>query len=33
LAWDKRAPGPNLPAEVVQKTAEKYAEAERRLTT
>lgn len=33
LVWDKRAPGPKLPAAVVQKTAEKYAEAERRLTT
>ncbi|HEY0683159.1 MAG TPA: phosphoribosylaminoimidazolesuccinocarboxamide synthase [Steroidobacter sp.] len=33
LTWDKRAPGPKLPAEVVRKTAEKYAEAERRLTT
>lgn len=33
LIWDKRAPGPKLPAEVVDKTAEKYAEAERRLTT
>ena len=30
--WNKRAPGPRLPAEVVRKTAEKYAEAERRLT-
>jgi phosphoribosylaminoimidazole-succinocarboxamide synthase len=33
LTWDKRAPGPKLPAEVVRKTAEKYAEAERRLTS
>lgn len=32
LAWDKRAPGPRLPAEVIAKTAEKYREAERRLT-
>ncbi|HNQ04402.1 MAG TPA: phosphoribosylaminoimidazolesuccinocarboxamide synthase [Thiobacillaceae bacterium] len=31
--WDKRPPGPELPAEVVAKTAEKYAEALRRLTT
>ena len=33
LAWDKRAPGPKLPEEIVRKTAEKYAEAARRLTT
>ncbi len=32
LDWDKRAPGPELPAEVVEKTAEKYWEAWRRLT-
>jgi phosphoribosylaminoimidazole-succinocarboxamide synthase len=32
LAWDKRAPGPRLPAEVIAKTADKYREAERRLT-
>jgi phosphoribosylaminoimidazole-succinocarboxamide synthase len=32
LPWDKRAPGPRLPAEVIAKTAEKYREAERRLT-
>ena len=31
--WNKQAPGPALPAEVVQKTAEKYAEALRRLTS
>ena len=31
LAWDKRPPGPRLPAEVIAKTAEKYREAERRL--
>jgi phosphoribosylaminoimidazole-succinocarboxamide synthase len=30
--WDKRPPGPALPAEVVARTAEKYAEALRRLT-
>jgi phosphoribosylaminoimidazole-succinocarboxamide synthase len=30
--WDKRPPGPALPAEVVGRTAEKYAEALRRLT-
>jgi len=32
LDWDKRAPGPNLPAEIVTRTAEKYAEALARLT-
>lgn len=31
--WNKQPPGPELPAEVVAKTAEKYAEALRRLTT
>ena len=30
--WDKTAPGPELPADVVNKTAEKYREAWRRLT-
>lgn len=30
--WNKKSPGPELPADVVQKTAEKYAEALRRLT-
>ena len=30
--WNKQAPGPDLPPEVVAKTAEKYAEALRRLT-
>ena len=32
LTWDKKAPGPKLPAEVIQKTAEKYREAYDRLT-
>jgi phosphoribosylaminoimidazole-succinocarboxamide synthase len=32
LDWDKRAPGPHLPAEVITRTAEKYAEALARLT-
>jgi phosphoribosylaminoimidazole-succinocarboxamide synthase len=32
LDWDKRAPGPRLPPEVIRRTAEKYAEALRRLT-
>lgn len=31
LAWDKTAPGPRLPEEVIRKTAEKYREAYRRL--
>jgi len=31
LDWDKRAPGPRLPAEVIAGTVEKYREAERRL--
>ena len=32
LDWDKRAPGPRLPDEVIARTAEKYAEALARLT-
>jgi phosphoribosylaminoimidazole-succinocarboxamide synthase len=32
LDWDKRAPGPRLPPEVIVATTEKYREAERRLT-
>lgn len=32
LDWDKTPPGPELPDEIIQKTAEKYAEAERVLT-
>jgi phosphoribosylaminoimidazole-succinocarboxamide synthase len=32
LQWDKRAPGPRLPAEVIRRTTEKYAEALTRLT-
>jgi phosphoribosylaminoimidazole-succinocarboxamide synthase len=32
LDWDKTAPGPELPAEIIHKTAEKYTEALRRLT-
>ena len=31
LDWDKTPPGPELPAEIIAKTAQKYAEAERRL--
>ncbi len=30
--WNKQAPGPQLPAEVAARTADKYAEALRRLT-
>ena len=32
LDWDKTAPGPELPADIAAKTAEKYHEALRRLT-
>ena len=32
LDWDKRPPGPMLPQPVIDKTAEKYREAEMRLT-
>ena len=32
LDWDKTAPGPDLPDEIVARTAEKYREAEARLT-
>ncbi len=32
LDWNKTAPGPKLPQEVIAKTAEKYREAQRRLT-
>ena len=32
LDWDKRAPGPHLPAAVIERTGEKYREALRRLT-
>src|SRR5690606_25786153 len=30
--WDKKAPAPALPADILARTAEKYAEALRRLT-
>ena len=33
LNWDTKPPAPSLPAEIVQKTQEKYSEALRRLTT
>ena len=32
LDWNKQAPGPKLPAEVIRKTSEKYREALERLT-
>ena len=32
IGWDKAPPGPELPPEVVEKTAEKYREAFHRLT-
>jgi phosphoribosylaminoimidazole-succinocarboxamide synthase len=32
LDWNKHAPGPHLPAEVIQRTSENYREALRRLT-
>ena len=32
LDWDKKAPGPKLPEEIIARTAEKYQEAYRRLT-
>jgi phosphoribosylaminoimidazole-succinocarboxamide synthase len=32
LDWNKQAPGPRLPAEIIERTAGKYREAYRRLT-
>jgi phosphoribosylaminoimidazole-succinocarboxamide synthase len=32
LDWDKRAPGPQLPQAIIDKTAAKYREAQRLLT-
>jgi len=32
LDWNKRAPGPALPADIIARTAQKYAEALTRLT-
>jgi phosphoribosylaminoimidazole-succinocarboxamide synthase len=32
LDWDKRPPAPRLPEEIIRRTAEKYREAESRLT-
>jgi phosphoribosylaminoimidazole-succinocarboxamide synthase len=33
LDWNKKAPGPHLPPEIIRKTSEKYREALTRLTT
>jgi phosphoribosylaminoimidazole-succinocarboxamide synthase len=33
LDWDKRAPGPHLPAQVIVRTSDKYREALARLTS
>jgi phosphoribosylaminoimidazole-succinocarboxamide synthase len=33
LDWDKTAPGPDLPPAIIEKSAEKYREAYRRLAT
>jgi phosphoribosylaminoimidazole-succinocarboxamide synthase len=32
LDWNKKAPAPKLPADVIAKTSEKYREALMRLT-
>jgi len=32
LDWNKKAPGPNLPPEIIARTSEKYSEALARLT-
>jgi phosphoribosylaminoimidazole-succinocarboxamide synthase len=32
LSWDKRAPGPRLPHDIIERTSAKYAEALQRLT-
>jgi phosphoribosylaminoimidazole-succinocarboxamide synthase len=32
LEWNKRAPGPHLPREIIERTSEKYREALHRLT-
>ena len=33
LDWDKTAPAPDLPTEILEKTAEKYQEAYTRMTS
>ena len=32
IGWNKQPPAPELPPEIIERTAEKYHEAERRLT-
>ncbi len=32
LTWDKRAPGPHLPVEIIRRTSEKYEQALKQLT-
>jgi phosphoribosylaminoimidazole-succinocarboxamide synthase len=32
LDWNKKAPGPKLPPEIIARTSEKYSEALQRLT-
>jgi phosphoribosylaminoimidazole-succinocarboxamide synthase len=31
--WDKQAPAPRVPQDILQKTADKYTEAQQRLTS
>jgi phosphoribosylaminoimidazole-succinocarboxamide synthase len=33
LDWDKTAPGPDLPTEILEMTAQKYQEAYTRMTS
>ena len=33
IKWDKKAPAPKLPPEVIAKTSEKYQEALKRITS
>jgi phosphoribosylaminoimidazole-succinocarboxamide synthase len=33
LDWDKKAPGPRLPPEIIEKTRDNYREALRVLTS
>jgi phosphoribosylaminoimidazole-succinocarboxamide synthase len=33
LDWNKKAPGPRLPADIIAKTSEKYLDALRLLTS
>ena len=32
MTWDKTPPAPKVPADIIEKTADKYREALRRLT-